>query len=99
MKLTRFGIGLLFAFLCVIGILGAASCTANQRAKNFGGSQTVELSPGVKLVTATWKDAELWYLTRPMRVGETPETLTLHEQSSFGMVEGTVTFVERASGK
>ena len=43
-------------------------------AKNYGGDMTIDLSPGEKLETITWKDDSLWYLTRPMREGETAET-------------------------
>jgi hypothetical protein len=69
-------------------------CTDNIRSKAFGGTMTINLAPGQKLVNATWKDAELWYLTRPMRSGETPETFEFHEKSSLGMIEGNVIFQE-----
>lgn len=69
-------------------------CTANDRAKNYGGTMTVSLSPGEKLVVVTWKDDSLWYLTRPMRPGETPEVFTFREESSFGFLEGTVVIHE-----
>lgn len=70
------------------------SCTQNVRAKSFGGTANVSLSAGQKLVTATWKDQELWYLTRPMRSDESPESYTLSEESSWGMIEGKVIFSE-----
>ena len=75
-----------------------AGCTANERAKQYGGTMQVNLPPGQKLVNATWKDEnQLWYLMRPMREGEKPEVVTFKEDSSFGLVEGTVVFVESAS--
>jgi hypothetical protein len=70
-------------------------CTENQRAKSFGGTATVDLPAGEKLTGATWKEENLWYLTRPMRVDEQPEKHTLREQSSLGMVEGKVVFKEK----
>ncbi len=73
-----------------------AACTQNQMAKNYGGTQTINLPAGEKLITATWKDDHLWYLSRQMHAGEIPETTTLHEQSSFGIIQGTVIFVESA---
>lgn len=79
----------------LIAILLLSSCTENTRAKSFGGTMTVELPPQTKLVTATWKETELWYLYRPMRQGETPETSIFQENSSFGMWEGTVKFIEK----
>lgn len=68
-----------------------SGCTANQRARQFGGTITKELPAGQKLITATWKDGDsLFYLTRPMRADEQPETYTFKEDSSFGLIEGTV---------
>jgi hypothetical protein len=70
------------------------SCTQNQMAKEFGGTATLNLPKGQKLVTATWKQTSLWYLTRPMRDGEVAETYDFKEDSSFGLIQGTVTIVE-----
>lgn len=71
------------------------ACTANTMAKNFGGSITVAIAPGKKLVTATWKDDDFWYLVRPMREGEAPEAYDFIEASSFGVSQGVVHLVER----
>lgn len=81
----------------IVGVIAflVSGCTANSRAKNFGGTLTIDLPAGTKLVTATWKEAALWYLTRPARPGETPETLTFKEDSSWGLFEGKVIFTER----
>lgn len=82
---------LFFIVFLVITIIG---CTTNQRAKTFGGTMTINLQPGQKLIVATWKEDDLWYLTRPMRDGETAETHQFHEDSSFGVMQGTVIFKE-----
>ena len=82
----------------IIGLVSTivfTSCTGNQRAKNFGGNYNVELKSGQTLVSATWKGDNLWYLTRERKAGETPITQTLIEDSSFGIVEGKVTFIEK----
>lgn len=56
------------------------SCTDNQRAKSFGGTYSVELPAGEKLVNVTWKtEADLWYLTRKMTVKDTAETYTFKQ--------------------
>lgn len=78
----------------VVAAMSLTSCTENARAKAWGGTATVDLPANTKIVNATWKDQELWYLTRPMRTGEVAETVTLHEQSSFGLVQGKVIFKE-----
>lgn len=79
---------LLTVFL-MLSISGCQSVT-----KSFGGSMTLKLEPGVKLEEITWKEDSLWYLTRPMRDGEEPETHTFQQSSEFGIFEGTVTVVE-----
>jgi hypothetical protein len=83
---------LLLAALTVTSLL---SCTENSRAKSYGGTATVNLPEKTKFVTATWKDDQLWYAYRPARPGEVPETTTLKEQSKWGIVEGSVVFVEK----
>jgi uncharacterized lipoprotein YehR (DUF1307 family) len=70
------------------------SCTENERAKQFGGTATVNLPQGQKLVNVTWKEDEIWYLTRSMNSTDTAETYTFQEESSYGMMEGTVILKE-----
>lgn len=77
--------------LVVLMALVEVSCTSQQRAKEWGGTAKVELPAGQKLVVATWKDENLWYLMRP---GEQPETYEFIESSSFGIMNGKVIFVE-----
>jgi len=77
-----------------LSVLMLTSCTQNNRAKNFGGSAKITLPKGKKLVTATWKDANLWYLTRDMRDSDVAETYEFHEESSFGVWEGTYIITE-----
>ena len=78
----------------VFAMILMTSCTENQLAKGWGGTATVELPAGEKLIEATWKGEELWYLTRPMREDESPETFKFQEKSSYGVIEGTVVFKE-----
>jgi hypothetical protein len=80
--------------LLTIGFM-LISCRQNQRAKSFGGNATIELPKGTKLIEATWKGEYLWYLTRTRREGEPIETYEFIEDSSFGVMEGTVIFIER----
>lgn len=75
-------------------------CSEQSFTRSVGGSMTVELEPGQKLELVTWKDdASLWYLTRPMRDDEEPETHIYQQQSEFGIFEGTVTIVESKKGE
>jgi hypothetical protein len=65
-----------------------------ERAKHFGGSMTIKLDRGQKLVDVTWKESSLWYMTKPMREGDEAETYSFKEDSSYGIMQGTVIFVE-----
>ena len=66
----------------------------NLVSRKMGGTTTVNLHPGQRLVEVTWKENSLWYLTEPMDSGYVPKTKTFQEDSNFGLVEGTVKFVE-----
>ena len=70
-------------------------CGCHEAARNYGGSMTLELPKGQKLEEITWKDdSALWYLTRPMRDDEQPETHTFKADTEWGVFEGTVTIIE-----
>jgi len=83
----------LLLILATIGLL-FSSCTENERAKSFGGDLVIDVPAGQKVTNITWKENELWYSTRAFREGETPEVITFHEESSWDVWEGTVTFKE-----
>jgi hypothetical protein len=71
-----------------------ASCTENSRVKNFGGEGTINLPKGRKLVNVTWKETQIWYLTRPMDSSDVAQTYQFHEESSYGVMEGTYNIIE-----
>ena len=80
--------------LGVISLIVFGSCTENARVKQWGGEGTINLPQGRKLVNVTWKENQVWYLTRPMNSTDVAETYQFHEESSWGMVEGTYNIVE-----
>ena len=80
--------------IVVLLVLLMTGCTAQERAKNFGGEYTMELPQGQKLINVTWKDDTLWYLTRPMEETDVEETYIFEADSSWGIFEGTVTIQE-----
>ena len=80
--------------LSILAISLLASCTQNERAKSFGGTATVNLPQGQKLVNITRKEDQIWYLTRTMNSSDSAETYTFQEESSYGMMEGTVILKE-----
>ena len=85
------------AFIAAIGLM-FSSCSSNQMAKSFGGSTTVNLPSGQKLVNVTWKvEADIWYLTRPMTATDTLQTYTF-TQDKGSLIHltgnGVVTIIE-----
>jgi len=82
-------------FLIILLAISTLSCTDNIRAKSFGGKMTINLESNQKLVNATWKDSDLWILTRPKRPNETPEIYTFIENSTFGVMQGEIIFIEK----
>ena len=70
------------------------SCTKQIRTHTYGGDMTINLPAGQELMSATWEDNNLFYLTRPMSPDYVPVTKTLKENSSFGIIESTVYFKE-----
>jgi len=83
----------------LFALLSLTSCD-NTMAKKFGGSMTVNLEKDQKLVNCSWKsngksDSSLWILTRPRKEGETSETYKYFEKSTFGVLEGSVTIIEK----
>ena len=74
---------LIFLFALVVTLF---SCTENERAKIYGGKLDYRLKPNEVLINATWKEGELWILSK--------DTITgihyFREKSNFGMMEGEV---------
>ena len=66
----------------------------NWTSRKCGGSKTITLPKGEKLVEVTWKENILWYLIEPMDADYEPKTKTFREDSNLSILEGTVTFVE-----
>ena len=77
-----------------VAMMALVSCTENSRVKNFGGEGTINLPQGRKLVNVTWKETEVWYLTRPMDSSDVAQTYQFQEESSWGVMEGTYNIVE-----
>lgn len=79
--------------IVVIGYL----VSEQARVKTLGGTMTTRLPAGRKLVNITWKENNVWVLTRPMHQGEEPETYDFAESSSLGLMQGKIVLVESAA--
>ena len=63
--------------------------------RQCGGTTTITLEKGEKLIEATWKDdGNLWYLVEPMDSDYVPKRKEFKESSVLGVMEGKVIFVE-----
>lgn len=60
----------------------ATSCTEQHMARRYGGKLKIELPKGEKLMMATWKEANLFYLTEPMDSGYIPKKKVFRESSN-----------------
>ena len=69
-----------------ITLLVLVSCTDNQRARSFGGTETVKLEPNEKFINITWKQDNLWIIVQDTVTG----TYYAREKSSFGVMQGKV---------
>ena len=84
----------LFLLLGILVLFGG--CTEQNRSRAYGGTMTITLEPGDKLIEVTWKDdGNLWYLVEPMEEDYIPKTKRFVESSNWGVLEGEVIFIER----
>ena len=63
-------------------------------AKYVGGTYEMKVPENEKLKMITWKGSNLWVLTRPMEKDEKAETYKLYEESTIGILSGTVIIKE-----
>lgn len=59
-----------------------------------GETMEVKVEPGQKIMMATFKGDNLFYMTESMDSGYIPKVKTLKEKSSHGIIETTVKFIE-----
>lgn len=82
----------IFMIICLT--LGLCSCE-QQITRQFGGTTTINLEKGEKLMEVTWKgDGDLWYLVEDMDSDYIPKVKVFKESSTYGVLEGKVVFIE-----
>ena len=72
--------------LLAVVLLSLYSCTDNQRARNFGGTETIKIEPQEKFINITWKGEDLWVVVQDTVTG----VYYAKEKSSFGVMQGKV---------
>lgn len=81
--------------IVLLAAISISSCSDNTRAKFWGGTMEITLPPNTKLVNITWKENDVWYLTKPMVANDSAETYTFHEKSVVGLMEGKILIKEQ----
>ena len=79
--------------LILLTAICAVSCE-NYTTKHWGGTMTIDVEPGYKVTSATFKEDEIWYFVEPMETNYTPAQKKLVEKSMYGALEGTIIFNE-----
>lgn len=69
-----------------ITLLAMTSCTDNQRARSFGGTETIKIDPNERFINLTWKQDDIWVIVQDTVTGE----IYAKEKSSFGIMQGKV---------
>lgn len=72
---------ILFIFLLIL-----CSCTDNQRARNFGGTEVVYLENNEEFINITWRQNSLWIIVKDAISGD----FYARESSPFYNKEGKV---------
>ena len=72
--------------MIAITLLALVSCTDNQRARSFGGTETIKLEPNEKFINITWKQDNLWIIVQDTVTGN----YYAREKSNFGVLQGKV---------
>ncbi len=75
-------------FLAALVSIALVSCTENQRAKYWGGTEEINLNKNEIVLNVTWKENEMWICTKDTLTGIT----YFREKSNLGVMEGTVVF-------
>ena len=81
--------------ICLIALCAVCmvSCE-NYTTKHLGGTMTIDLEPGYKVTSATFKEDEIWYFVEPMDSTYVPKQKKLVEKSMYNVLEGTIIFKE-----
>ena len=74
-----------FLFI-VLGFILITSCTSNQRARKWGGTEEISVKKGEVVMNVTWKGDNMWVLTKDTVTGE----CHFREHSSYGVIEGEI---------
>lgn len=70
----------------IIATAWLTSCTDNTIARNYGGTEVIELRQGERFENITWKEENLWMVVYDSISGD----YKAREKSSYGVWEGQI---------
>mgnify|MGYP001043924666 CR=1 FL=1 len=73
-------------FVAIAFMLSLGSCTDNQRARSWGGTEHVTVKKNEVVMNVTWKGDQLWICTKDTTTG----VVYFREKSSWGVVQGEI---------
>lgn len=74
-------------FVSIVGLF-LTSCTKNQNARTFGGTEEVALNPNEVVINVTWKQNDMWICTKDT----IKNIFYFREKSNYGFLEGVIVF-------
>jgi hypothetical protein len=82
--------------IAIAAFVTLTACTDNNRARNWGGTEDLEVPADRKFVNVTWKENQLWIVTKDRTAADsTYDTYRFQEKSSWGVLEGTIVITEK----
>ena len=84
----------ILTFISLVICICCISCTEQERARQFGGTATIDVEPGYRVMMATWKGDDLFYMVEEMPSDYEPHDKMLIESSSYGLIESKTIFKE-----
>lgn len=76
----------LLFILAVLLVFALFSCTDQQRARSWGGTENISIESHEKFINMTWKQDNLWVLVYDTQI----QKYVFKEYSSWDMLEGKI---------
>lgn len=87
-------IKIVLGLIMIVAGVTIPACTKQERVRTFGGTEVINVEPGKRVMMATWKETDLFYMVEDMPEDYTPHDKTLVESSSYGILESKIIFRE-----
>jgi hypothetical protein len=86
--------GLVLSVAVIMLIVSLITGCDQWATRKFGGTTSIELNNGQRLVNVTWKDSNIWVLAKD-NATTPPALYTFQEYSMYGVLNGKVIIKEK----